>query len=102
MDEVKIDAILDGRVTNIAAFGVFVDINAMSDGLVHISELTDEYVESAEQVVQVGDLVKVKVIEVDGKKRRISLSMKRAGNTGRRIRASRTQIDDLASFFNRR
>ncbi len=102
MDEVKVDAILDGRVTNIAAFGVFVDINAMSDGLVHISELTDEYVESAEQVVQVGDSVKVKVIEVDGKKRRISLSMKRAGNSGLRIRASRTQIDDLASFFNRR
>lgn len=101
MDEVKVDAILDGRVTNIAPFGVFVDINAQSDGLVHISELTNEYVESAEQVVQVGDQVKVKVIEVDGKKRRISLSMKRAGNNALRVRASRTQLNDLADFFNR-
>jgi len=101
MDEVKIDAILEGRVTNIAAFGVFVDINAMSDGLVHISELTNEYVESADQVVRVGDAVKVKVIEVDTKKRRIPLSMKRAGNVTMRVRASRTQLNDLADFFNK-
>lgn len=101
LGELRIDAIVDGRVTNITPFGVFVDINAMSDGLVHISELTSDYVESADQVVAVGDAVRVKIIEVNKKKRRISLSMKQADNTGLRVSASRTQLNDLANFFNK-
>ncbi len=101
LGELRIDAIVDGRVTNITPFGVFVDINAMSDGLVHISELTSDYVESAEQVVAVGDQVRVKIIEVNKKKRRISLSMKQADNNGLRVSASRTQLNDLANFFNK-
>ncbi len=99
LDEIRPDAIMDGKVTNITQFGVFIDINAFSDGLVHISELANEYVESAEQVVQVGDSVKVKVIDVNRKKRRISLSMKQADNGQRRVRASRSQINDLVNFF---
>ncbi len=102
LNEIRVDSIHEGRVSNIAKFGVFIDINAMSDGLVHISELTNEYVESAEQVVKVGDKVKVKVIEVNRKQRRISLSMKQADNSSLQVKASRTQLDDLASFFNKK
>lgn len=98
--EVEIDTVHDGRVTNITPFGAFVDISAFSDGLVHISELANDYVESPDQVVSVGDLVKVKVIEVNRKKKRISLSMKQADNKGIRVSASRAQLNDLASFFN--
>jgi uncharacterized protein len=101
LGEVRPDAIIDGKVTNIAPFGVFIDINAVSDGLVHISELANQYVESAEQVVKVGDAVRVKVIEVNRKKKRISLSMKQADNGGRSVRASKTQLNDLASFFSK-
>jgi len=102
LNEIRVDSIHEGRVSNIAKFGVFIDINAMSDGLVHISELTNEYVESADQVVKIGDKVKVKVIEVNRKQRRISLSMKQADNSSLQVKASRTQLDDLASFFNKK
>jgi uncharacterized protein len=102
LGELKSGAILEGRVTNITAFGVFVDINAVSDGLVHISELANQYVESADQVVSIGDSVRVKVVEVNRKQKKISLSMKQADNGGRVVKASRTQLDDLANFFSKR
>ncbi|MGM0462444.1 MAG: S1 RNA-binding domain-containing protein [Fibrobacterota bacterium] len=93
---------LDGKVTNITGFGAFVDINSYSDGLVHISELANEYVESPDQVVSVGDAVKVKIVEIDKRKKRISLSMKQASDSSsRRLRPSRTQLEDLVSLFNK-
>lgn len=98
-NEIRSNTIVEGKVTNIADFGVFVDINAISDGLVHISELAGEYVESADQVVHVGERVRVKILEVDRKKKRISLSMRQADNGGRRVRASQNQIADLANYF---
>jgi uncharacterized protein len=101
LGELRVDSIIDGKVTNIAPFGVFIDINAVSDGLVHISELTNRYVESADQVVSIGDKVRVKVIEVNKKARKISLSMKQADNRGLKVKASRTQLNDLANFFNK-
>ena len=99
LHELRIDNVYDGKVTNITKFGVFIDINAVSDGLVHISELVDQYVESAEQVVSPGERVRVKVIEIDKKKKRISLSMKQAGNS-RKVHASQHQLEDLAYYFN--
>src|SRR5262245_30866812 len=67
---------LEGTVTNVTNFGAFVDLGVHQDGLVHISELSHKYVQDARQAVKVGDIVKVKVIGVDGARKRISLSMK--------------------------
>jgi uncharacterized protein len=67
---------LEGRVTNVTNFGAFVDLGVHQDGLVHISELSHKYIQDAREAVKVGDVVKVKVIGVDAKMKRISLSMK--------------------------
>jgi uncharacterized protein len=68
--------ILEGVVTNVANFGAFVDIGVHQDGLVHISHLADRFVSDPRQVVKAGDVVKVKVLEVDAPRKRIALSMK--------------------------
>ena len=68
---------LEGTVTNVAAFGAFVDIGVHQDGLVHVSQLADRFIKDAHEVVKAGDVVKVKVLEVDAKRKRISLSMRR-------------------------
>jgi uncharacterized protein len=67
---------LKGTVTNVTNFGAFVDIGVHQDGLVHISELSDDYVKNPADVVSVGDVLNVKVMEVDVARRRISLSCK--------------------------
>ncbi len=67
---------LDGVVTNVANFGAFVDIGVHQDGLVHISHLSDTFIKDPREAVKTGDLVKVKVLEVDVARKRISLSMK--------------------------
>jgi len=67
---------LDGVVTNVANFGAFVDIGVHQDGLVHISHLSDSFIKDPREAVKTGDLVKVKVLEVDVARKRISLSMK--------------------------
>ena len=67
---------LEGTVTNIAAFGAFVDIGLHEDGLVHISKLSDRYVKDPLTVVHVRQIVRVKVLDVDLKRRRISLTMR--------------------------
>ena len=69
---------LEGVVTNVTAFGAFVDIGVHQDGLVHVSQLADRFVKDPREVVKVGDRVKVVVLEVDVPRRRIGLSMKRA------------------------
>ena len=71
--------IIEGEVTKIVPFGAFVRVAEGIEGLVHISELAEEHVESAEQIVQVGDRVRVRVVEVDVARRRVSLSMRRVG-----------------------
>jgi uncharacterized protein len=67
---------LEGVVTNVANFGAFVDIGVHQDGLVHISNLADSFVKDPRQVVKAGDVVKVRVLEVDVSRKRIALSMK--------------------------
>ena len=71
--------VLDGVVTNVTAFGAFVDVGVHQDGLVHVSQMSSSFVRDPRQVVHVGQRVKVKVLGVDGERRRISLSMKEAG-----------------------
>jgi uncharacterized protein len=68
--------VMEGVVTNVTDFGAFVDIGVHQDGLVHLSELTNRFVEDPRQVVKVGEIVRVKVIKVDKELPRISLSMK--------------------------
>ncbi len=74
--DLKPGMILDGAVRNIADFGAFIDIGVHQDGLVHISQMSDSFVKNPLNILSVGDLVKVKVIDVDQKKKRISLTMK--------------------------
>lgn len=78
MEDLKPDMTLTGTVRNVIDFGAFVDIGVHQDGLVHISQICDRYIKHPSDVLSVGDIVKVRVLEVDVKKKRISLSMKEA------------------------
>lgn len=75
--DLKPGQMLEGTVTNVAAFGAFVDIGVHQDGLVHISQLADQFVNDPHDIVKAGDIVKVKVVEVDAARKRISLTMKK-------------------------
>jgi len=74
--DLRPDMILEGVVTNVAAFGAFVDIGVHQDGLVHISALSNTFVKDPHTVVKAGQVVKVKVLEVDEKRKRIALTMR--------------------------
>ncbi|MGL5359132.1 MAG: helix-hairpin-helix domain-containing protein, partial [Shewanella sp.] len=76
LKDLKPEMILEGVVTNVTNFGAFVDIGVHQDGLVHISSLTDKFISDPHTVVKAGDVVKVKVMEVDVERRRIGLSMR--------------------------
>ena len=76
MKDLKPGMVLTGTVRNVIDFGVFVDIGVHQDGLVHISQVSNKFIKHPSEVVSVGDVVKVVVLEVDEKKKRISLSMK--------------------------
>src|SRR5699024_9384536 len=78
MKDLKPGMVLAGTVRNVIDFGVFVDIGVHQDGLVHISQEADRYVKHPSEVVSVGDVVQVTVLDVDEKKKRISLSMRQA------------------------
>jgi small subunit ribosomal protein S1 len=82
VSEHRIGDVVEGRVTKIVAFGAFVEIYAGIEGLVHISELANRHVERPDEVVSVGQHVKVKVIEIDSDRRRLSLSIKRVEGEG--------------------
>jgi uncharacterized protein len=74
---------LEGTVSNVAAFGAFVDLGVHQDGLVHVSQLSHKFVNDAREVVKTGDIVKVKVLEVDAARKRISLTMKLGAPAGK-------------------
>lgn len=76
MGDLQVGMVLNGTVRNVADFGAFVDIGVHQDGLVHVSQLADRYVKNPHEVVSVGDVVKVRVIQVDTNRGRIALSMK--------------------------
>ncbi|NTS33029.1 RNA-binding transcriptional accessory protein [Phyllobacterium sp. BT25] len=77
--DLKPGMLLEGTVTNVAAFGAFVDIGVHQDGLVHLSQLADRFVKDAHEVVKAGDVVKVRVVDVDVKRSRIGLTMRKDG-----------------------
>jgi protein Tex len=74
--DLKPGMILEGVVTNVATFGAFVDIGVHQDGLVHVSRLADRFVKDPHEVVKTGDIVRVKVLEVDAERKRIALTMR--------------------------
>ena len=76
LEDLKPEMVLTGTVRNVIDFGAFVDIGVHQDGLVHISQICDKYIKHPSEMLSVGDIVKVKVLSVDVKKKRISLTMK--------------------------
>ncbi|TAL72017.1 MAG: RNA-binding transcriptional accessory protein [Burkholderiaceae bacterium] len=100
--------ILEGTVSNVAAFGAFVDLGVHQDGLVHVSQLAHRFVNDAHDIVKTGDIVKVKVMEVDIERRRIGLSMKlddaparKDGPRDNRFEGAAPQATAMASAFSR-
>ncbi|HEY1076844.1 MAG TPA: Tex family protein [Fontimonas sp.] len=81
--DLKPGMLLEGTVTNVAAFGAFVDIGVHQDGLVHVSQLADRFIKNPHEVVKAGDIVKVRVVDVDLKRQRIALSMRKDDGTSR-------------------
>ena len=79
ISDLKVGMTLEGTVTNVAAFGAFVDIGVHQDGLVHVSQLADRFVKDPHEVVKAGDVVKVRVVEFDVKRKRIALTMRKDG-----------------------
>ena len=97
LKDLKPGMILEGAVTNVAAFGAFVDIGVHQDGLVHISAMSKTFIKDPREVVKPGDIVKVKVLEVEVARKRIALTLRlddEVGAKGERSRrkASRANI----------
>ncbi|MFI2767928.1 Tex family protein [Ruegeria faecimaris] len=92
ISDLKPGMTLEGTVTNVAAFGAFVDIGVHQDGLVHISQLADRFVKDPHDVVKTGQVVKVRVVEVDAPRKRIGLTMRKDG--GIETRQKRVQSSD--------
>uniref|UniRef100_UPI001B62CAF0 Tex family protein n=1 Tax=Aquabacterium sp. TaxID=1872578 RepID=UPI001B62CAF0 len=82
LKDLKEGMVLEGTVSNVAQFGAFIDLGVHQDGLVHVSQLSNKFVTDAREVVKTGDIVKVKVLEVDLSRQRISLTMKLDAATG--------------------
>jgi uncharacterized protein len=82
--DLKVDMVLEGTVSNVAAFGAFVDLGVHQDGLIHVSQLSNKFITDAREVVKTGDIIKVKVLEVDVARKRISLTMKMDGAPARK------------------
>ena len=82
--DLKVDMVLEGTVSNVAAFGAFVDLGVHQDGLIHVSQLSNKFISDAREVVKTGDIIKVKVLEVDVARKRISLTMKMDGAPAKR------------------
>lgn len=94
--DLKPGMLLEGTVTNVAAFGAFVDIGVHQDGLVHVSQLADRFVKDPHEVVKAGDVVKVRVVEVDVPRKRIGLTMRKQADGG--AKAEPQQRDRPGSF----
>jgi protein Tex len=76
MSDLEVGMELEGIVTNVANFGAFVDIGVHQDGLIHVSQLADRYISDPKEIVKVGQVVQVKVMEIDKALKRVALTMK--------------------------
>lgn len=111
ISDLQIGMELEGSVTNVANFGAFVDIGVHQDGLVHVSQLADRFVKDPKEIVKVGQVVKVRVLEVDEKLKRISLSMRSVDPTNgernskkidKRMEPKSPTIEDLKAKFGKK
>lgn len=93
---------LEGVVSNVAAFGAFVDIGVHQDGLVHVSELSDRFVRDPREVVKVGDIVRVRVLDVDVARKRISLSMRSREKAVRNVTSATDKRSNVTVRLNNR
>ncbi|MGN6103634.1 MAG: Tex family protein [Kofleriaceae bacterium] len=89
MEDLKPGMVLEGIVTNVTAFGAFVDIGVHNDGLVHVSQLAEQFVKDPSEVVKVGQKLTVRVIEIDSQRKRIALSAKKGGGQQRQAQQPR-------------
>ncbi len=89
ISDLKPGMLLEGTVTNVAAFGAFVDIGVHQDGLVHVSQLADRFVKDPHEVVRTGQVVKVRVVDVDISRKRIGLTMRKEGGPAQKNRQRR-------------
>jgi len=94
--------ILEGTVTNVTNFGAFVDVGVHQDGLVHISALSDTFVKDPREVVKAGDIVKVKVMEVDVARKRIAMSMRMSDEPGEKIAGEPRRVNTAKANQNSR
>lgn len=108
IQDLQLNQILEGQVTNVTAFGAFVDVGVHQDGLVHISALSDTFIKDPREVVKAGDIVKVKVMAVDVERQRIGLSMRMSddatednGNRGQNRQGARPARSNHAPEQNR-
>jgi uncharacterized protein len=103
LSDLSVGMVLEGVVTNVANFGAFVDIGVHQDGLVHISQLADRFVRDPKEVVKVGQIVRVRVLEINEKLKRISLSMKKEDGGRKQPRPKREEkqhsVEDLKKKF---
>lgn len=95
--DLKEGMILEGTVSNVAAFGAFVDLGVHQDGLVHVSQLAHKFVSDAREIVKTGDIVKVQVVEVDVARKRIALTMKLGAAPARRDNAGDNRFQGVAN-----
>src|SRR5581483_10758912 len=92
--DLKPGMILEGAVTNVAAFGAFVDIGVHQDGLVHISAMSKTFIKDPREVVKPGDIVKVKVLEVEVARKRIALTLRMDDPVGNKKETKGSSRDD--------
>jgi len=100
LEDLEPGMVLEGVVTNVAAFGAFVDVGVHSDGLVHVSAMSRNFVSDPRSVVKPGDVVRVKVVSVDAARRRISLTLRLDDDGGPRPAGRRTRAKDRSSDKN--
>jgi uncharacterized protein len=93
LSDLKGGMILEGVVTNVAAFGAFVDVGVHQDGLVHVSALANKFIKDPHEVVKPGQIVKVKVLDVDVKRQRISLTMRLDDAAGSASASGRVPVE---------
>ena len=98
ISDLQVGMILEGVVSNVANFGAFVDIGVHQDGLVHISALSNRFVQDPREVVKAGDVVKVKVLEVDAARKRIALTMRLDDEAGGATKGNRSSENERSEF----
>jgi uncharacterized protein len=96
LSDLKVGMILEGVVSNVAAFGAFIDVGVHQDGLVHISAMTDKFISDPRDIVKTGDIVKVKVMEVDVERKRVSFSMRMGDIPGQPTKKAHVKKPDSA------